>query len=715
MLAHASLPGSVSLFRFEVSGCPDPMRVIQFSGSEGMSNLFGFNLMLACENQSLDFSDVVGKPGLLTLLGELKPRFVHGIVYRFEQVNELNRYAIYEATLVPQVWRLLHRHDCRIFQDLDTPEIIKKVLETAGISSEHFRFSLSNTYEPRNYCVQYRESDWSFISRLMEEDGIFYFFEHHEDRHILVMGDGASACEPIPGNEVLPFRRPSGLVTEQDHIQRFRFAEEIQPGTVSLRDFNFKKPDLSMQAQDKTQVDGDLEVYDYPGEYQDPGQGNTAKGKTLAKVRLEEWQAGRKLGHGEGDCERFCPGYLFTLSEHSRLDYNARYLLTEVSHYGHQSQVLDEESAGGDFSYSNKFTCISESTPFRPRRGTPRPKVLGVQTAIVVGPKGEEIYTDEHGRVKVQFHWDRQGKRDERSSCWIRVSQLWAGEAWGAMFIPRIGQEVIVDFIEGDPDRPIITGRVYNGNNLTPYELPQHKTKSTLKSNTSLGGNGYNELRYEDKKGSEQIFMHAQRNMDVHVKNDSFENILNDRHQTIGSQLRDGKVGDQNEMIYRDKSLTVHRHSQEHVGGDMKVLVGGIDGDGYQDIVIKADKKELILKDSHLHVVGNLNEQVDVTQSLTVGKDLQVRVDQKHALEAGKEIHLKSDKVIIEAVSGITLKGPGGFITIDASGISIKGTMVWINTSGAPIPGSGADPTPPTDAAEAKPTVPTLADDGSKP
>jgi type VI secretion system secreted protein VgrG len=338
----------------------------------------------------------------------------------------------------------------------------------------------------------------------------------------------------------------------------------------------------------------------------------------------------------------------------------------------------------------------------------------GIQTAIVVGPKGEEIYTDEYGRVKVQFHWDREGKRDERSSCWIRVSQLWAGETWGAMFIPRIGQEVIVDFIEGDPDRPLITGRVYNGANPVPYVLPDQKTKSTIKSNSSPGGNGYNELRYEDRKGKEQIFMHAQRNMDVHVKNDSFENILHDRHQTIGTQGKNGKVGDQNEMVYRDKNLKVHRHSQDHIGGDMKLMVGGIDGAGNQDIVIRAEKKELILSNSHLHVKANLNEQVDVTQSLTVGNDLQVKVGQKHALEAGKEIHLKSTTVVIEAASGITIKGPGGFITIDASGIAIKGTMVYINSAGSALSGSGASPTAPQDAAEASPTKPTLADDGTK-
>ena len=275
------------------------------------------------------------------------------------------------------------------------------------------------------------------------------------------MGDSVAASKPISGGELLPFHRPAGFVVDEDHVQRFRFAEEIQPGTVSLRDFNFKKPDLSMHADGKAAVDADLEVYDYPGEYQNPGDGTSAKGTRLAKLRLEEWQAVRKVGQGESDCERFLPGSLFTLSEHSRADYNARYLLTSVGHYGHQPQVLDEEASSGDFNYSNNFTCISEQTPFRPPRLTPRPQVRGVQTAVVVGPGGEEIYTDEFGRVKVQFHWDRQGSRNERSSCWIRVSQLWAGETWGAMFIPRIGQEVIVDFIEGDPDRPIITCLLY--------------------------------------------------------------------------------------------------------------------------------------------------------------------------------------------------------------------------------------------------------------
>ncbi|OJH42372.1 type VI secretion system Vgr family protein [Cystobacter ferrugineus] len=700
---------------FDVKGLADPLRVVRFSGTEGMSSLFEFQVELASENPYIDFAEVVGKSALLTIRGAEALRCLHGMVSCFEQLHELPRYTLYRATVSPLVWRLEHRHDCRIFQKLDTPTILKKVFEAGSIPSDRVRFVLTGNYEPRDYCVQYRESDWAFASRLMEEDGIFYFFEHDTDKHVLVIGDGRPALKPIHATEALPFRRETGMAVLEDHVRRFHFREEVRSGRTTLRDFRFKQPELRMEVEQRAEVDADLEVYDYPGEYQDPSLGTPAKGRTIAKVRLEEFQATKRVGQGESDCERLCPGRLFKLEEHSRGDYNGRYLLTRVRHEGAQPQVLDEESQGGEFNYSNDFLCIPENVPFRPARVTPRSHVKGVQTAVVVGPSGEEIHVDEWGRVKVQFHWDRQGKRDEHSSCWVRVSQLWAGEAWGAMFIPRIGQEVIVDFIEGDPDRPIIIGRVYNGNNFVPYELPAQKTKSTIKSSSSLGGEGYNELRYEDRKGNEQIFMHAQRNMDVHVKNDSFENILHDRHQTIGSQGSGGKVGDQNELVYRDKSLTVHRHRQEQVGGDLKLLVGGIDGEGDVDIVIRSNRLELVHKDSHLHVKQSLNEKVDVDHSKTVGKDLHLKVGQLTALDSGKEIHLKSTKIVIEASSGITLKGPGGFITIDSRGVAIKGKLIQNNSGGSALTGSGSSPTHPADAVEAQPTVPTEADDGSLP
>ena len=710
--AHVHEVGGAPVFLFDIGDFEEPMRVLRFTGSEGLSSLFEFQVELASENPDVDPAQVVGKTALLAIRGEPGFRHLSGIIARFEQVNELPHYTVYRALVVPVVWRLQHRQDCRIFQKLDTPAILKKVFETAGVPSDRVRFSLVNSYEPRDYCVQYRESDWAFASRLMEEDGIFYFFEHHEDKHILVLGDKESALKPIDGGDTLPFRRASGGVVMEDHVARFRRVQEVRPGKTSLRDFNFKKPGLPMSAEHTAEVDTDLEVYDYPGEYQDPGRGSSAKGATLAKLRLEAWQASRVQLQGESDCERLCPGRLFSLQEHTREDYNGRYLLTHVSHEGEQPQVMDEEAPMEDFRYTNTFTCIPEKTPYRPPRVTPRPYVQGGQTAVVVGPSGEEIHVDEWGRVKVQFHWDRQGKLDENSSCWVRVSQQWGGELWGRMFIPRIGQEVIVDFIEGDPDRPIITGRVYNGANLVPYELPAEKTKSTLKSNSSLNGDGYNEVRFEDEKRKEQFFLHAERNMDVHVKNDSFEDILHDRHQTIGSQGKNGKVGDQNELVMRDKSLTVHRHVQEHVGGNLKRLVGGIDGPGDVDIVIQSNRMELVHKSSHVHVKQNLNEQVDATQSLQVGKDLHTVVNAVTAVDAGKELHLKSKKIVVEAKTGITIQAPGGFITIDASGIAIKGSVVLINSGGAALSGTGVSPTAPKDAVEAKPTKPTLADDG---
>ncbi len=715
MVARTSLAGSTSLFRFEVSGCASELRVVRFSGHEQLSGLYEFQLELACEEPALSFSNVVGQQALLTLVGEAAPRHVHGIVSRFEQVGGKPRYTLYRATLVPQVWRLQHRHDSRIFQELATPDILKKVLQGAGLSGEQYALRLSNSYEPRNYCVQYRESDWDFLCRLMEEDGIFHYFEHHADKHVLVMGDGPGACNPIPGEETLLFRHPGGLVTEAEHVLGFRFAEEIQPGQVSLRDFNFKKPSLPMDAQHAAEQDKDLEVYDYPGEYQDPQRGSSARGGGIAKLRLEEMQARRKVGQGESDCERLVPGCFFTLAEHHRSDFNTRYLLTSVGHEGHQPQVLDEEASGGAFGYTNFFSCISAKVPFRPPRRTARPVVRGVQTALVVGPPGEEIHVDEHGRVKVQFHWDREGQRNDKSSCWVRVSQPWGGEAWGGMFIPRIGQEVVVDFIEGDPDRPLITGRVYNGLNPTPYPLPDEKTKSTFRTNTSPGGEGFNELRFEDKKGAEQVFIHAQRNMDVHVKHDSMENILHDRHQTIGTQGKDGKVGDQNELVFRDKSLKVHRHSQEHIGGDLKLLVGGIDGAGNQDVHIKATRREMVDADSHLTIGGKRHEHVGNTWFLSLGNDLQVKVGINHALEAGKEIHLSAPTVVIEASQGLTLKVGGNFITLSPTSISVMGAVLNLNSGGEALNGQGVKPTQPEmpeKPADAQPTEPTPADRG---
>ncbi|HEY8376691.1 MAG TPA: type VI secretion system tip protein TssI/VgrG, partial [Nannocystis sp.] len=451
----SALTGNAALFTF-TSEAGD-LDVVRFAGFEAVSNLFELTIELA--GGEIDLQALVDKPGLLTIGSIDTPRYIHGHVCHAEFLGELRQHHLYAVTLVPRVWRLTRRQDSRIFQRKNTPTIVGEVLEKAGISRDGFRFDLFGSYAPRDYCVQYRETDWNFISRLLEEDGIYYYFEHQSDRHVLVMSDKPSAPR-IPGSSELWWAAPHGFVRDREHVTRFTVAEGIRTGKVALRDHNLHRPDEPMDASETAALATDLEVYDFPGEYQQNAGRTSDQGPGLAKIRLEAIQADRRHGRGESDCPRLTPGYAFTLAGHQRGDLDGEYKLLRVEHRGEQSQAL-EQDADDAFKYENAFVCIEAKMPYRPPRVTPRPFVHGIQTATVVGPANEEIYCDEHGRVKVQFHWDRSDQFSEDSSCWVRVSQLWAGNLWGAMFIPRIGHEVLVDFIEGDPDRPIIVGRIY--------------------------------------------------------------------------------------------------------------------------------------------------------------------------------------------------------------------------------------------------------------
>ena len=625
----------------------DKLKVVSFFGSEGISELFRFSVDLASSDKEIDFDAAVGQPTLLTIHGPKEKRYINGIVSLFEQTGKTGKLTRYRAEVVPTVWMLSRRSNCRIFQNLAVPAIIKQVLTDGGVASDQFEFSLKETYQPRDYCVQYRESDLSFISRLMEQYGLFYFFKHAADQHVMVIGDAAVVHVPIAEPATVRYRAPGTAgVSDQEHVSEYRFNREIRSGAIKLQDFDFKKPRLNMGADAKA-GDGKLEVYDYPGEYGAPDEGSA-----LAKVRLEEVQATRQVGSGQSDCRRLIPGYRFTLDQYDRSDCNREYVVVRVSHSGNQPQTLGGEGgdgAGEDAVYQNQFECIPSDVPFRPPRTTPKPVVQGPQTAIAVGPKGEEIYTDEHGRVKVHFHWDRQSKRDEKSSCWIRVGQLWAGSGWGAMFIPRIGQEVIVEFLEGDPDQPIITGRVYNGDNLPPYQLPAEKTKSTIKSNSSKGGEGSSEICFEDKKGKEQLFIHAEKDHEIRVKHDTLEWVGNERH-----------------------------------------------------LIIVKDQLEEVKGDKHLSVKGDHNEKIDGTMSLQTGMDLQEKVGMKHALDAGQEIHLKAGmNVVIEAGMSVTLKAGAGFIVVGPAGVTISGTPIMLNSGGSAGSGSGSSPEAPKEPREA--------------
>jgi type VI secretion system secreted protein VgrG len=512
----------------------------------------------------------------------------------------------------------------------------------------------------------------------MEEEGIFYFFEHKDGQHTMVVANTPQSHRDCPGKSTIPFFVNVG--TDDDFvgaINTFLSDYQLQTGKVTMWDHNFQLPTNKLDLETPSRfVYGDsqkLEVYEYPGgysrKYDGFDKGGGEQGGELNKVfndrqstiknAMEALDARVTKANGRSDCCSITAGYKFTLSDHPNSKLNGQYAITTAEHNAQQSPsyVSDEES---NEPYTNNFTCIAYGAgqpTFKPLRETPKPIVRGSQTAYVVGPAGEEIFTDKYGRVKVQFHWDRHGQADSGSSCWVRVAQTWAGNKWGAVFIPRIGMEVVVSFLEGDPDQPIITGCVYNAGTMPPYTLPDEKTKSTLKSNSTKGGGGFNEFRIEDKKGSEQIFIHAEKNQDNRVKNDSLEWVGRDRH-----------------------------------------------------LIIKNDQYEKVEKDKHLHVQGDHNEKVDSNMSLKVGTNLDQKVGSNYALDAGMSIHIKAGmSAVIEAGASLTMKVGGNFVNIGPSGVTISGTMVLINSGGAAGSGAGCSPETPKDPKEADKAEPGTA------
>jgi type VI secretion system secreted protein VgrG len=691
----------------------DVFLLSSFQGVEEMSRLFEFQLNLLSEDASIKPADIVGTNLTFTVkLSDQNPRYFNGFVSRFSAGSAESGLRRYRLEVVPWLWFLTRTSDCRIFQDKTTPEIIAQVFQDLKFGD----FDTSNikgTYPKWEYCVQYRETDFNFVSRLMEQAGIFYYFRHGNGGHTMVLSDQTGAYQNCPEKDV-EFEDSSGSLHVVDRITGWEHQYEFRPGKFSRMDYNFETPQTSLATSTDSVIkltgnDG-YEIYDYPGEYRKKSDGDPE-----TKARMEEEETPYHIVHGSSTCKTFTTGGKFTLKRHPlKSEENKGYVITSISHSATEPATY-EGGQGVAQDYSNTFTCIPDSVTYRPARITGKPIIRGTQTAVVTGPKDEEIWTDKYGRIKVQFFWDREGKCDEKSSCWIRCMQTSAGKKWGAMFIPRIGQEVIVRYLEGDPDQPIVTGVLYNAGQMPHYKLADEKTKSYIKTNSTLGGEGFNELRFEDKKGEEQIFIHAQRNMDVRVLNDSMERTFGNRHQIIGSEKDGKKTGDQREMVYQDKHLDIKRHQIEHIEGNMELLIGHGEAQsgGNQDIIVEKTKSETVEGDSHLHVKGNRNEAVG-SESLSAGSQ-QEKVGGRSAWAAGKEIHCKAGTgILLEAGSQITLKGPGGFIDIGSSGIAIQGTQVLINCGGSPGSGTACSPGGAQPAAEASPSEPARAAD-SKP
>ncbi len=615
-----ALTKNSACFLFEVDGVSDVLHVVRFELVESVCGLFILEVDLACANRELDLGELLRKPALLTMLAvhaDDAPRHVHGIVHGASQGRQDDRIGIYHARVVPQVWPLLHRRDCRIFQDKNTQAIVTEVLKGAGVPANGFRFVLAEDPPVRGYCVQYRETDWEFVRRLLAEDGMFHHFEHGADGHVLVIGDAVGAYGTIPGDAAVLYNDEESAA-DKDVVRSFRSTQQLAPGKFTVRDFNFATPGDSLEAQ-ASAGSGDLEIYDFPGRYDTP-----ALAQRAAKLRLQAFQALQRRGEGASGCPRLTPGHVFELSANSgalRNDLQRKYLVLSVRHRGEQPQALELSGTGMTSRYTNEFECIPADIVYRPAEWPLRPEMRGVQTAIVVGPAGEEVHTDEQGRVKVHFHWDRKGKRDENSSCWVRVSQLWAGQGWGAMWIPRIGHEVIVDFIEGDADRPIVTGRVYHGNNQPPYPLPDKKTTSTIKSDSSPGGGGSNELRFEDQKGGEEVYLHAQRDWTIAVENDKGQSIGHDETLSVGHDRNKTVGNNQSESIGVDKSISVGSNHREQIGANMSIAVGANLAE-----TVGANATYAIGQNRSETVAIASNESVGTAKILTIGAVYHVTV-----------------------------------------------------------------------------------------
>jgi len=757
----------------------DVLLATSLIGHEAISSMFSFSLDLISQKpEQVVFDQIIGERVSISLqLANGSQRFFNGFVSRIAQIGRdigtRHRFTHYHIEVVPWLWFLSKIADCRIFQDKTVPEIVRQIFEDTGFTD--FQMNLSRTYTKWDYCVQYRESDFQFISRLMEEEGIFYFFEHDESSHVLVMGDSPNVYKTCPSQPSAIFQPEGGIGEDEDNVTSWVVQQELHSGKVTNRDHHFEMPDKTLEFSETTRFNvaenTKLELYDYPGGYAEkfnkPSQRLEKvepEGRVMVELQMEEQETPHLVHQGSSECRAFMAGTKFQLKNPPPGVEEGPYVLTSIQHAATQDAgfVSNSESS---FSYSNTFSCVTDETNYRPRRITPKPIIAGPQTAVVVGPAGEEIFTDKFGRVKVQFHWDRLGKKDADSSCWIRVAQTWAGKRWGASFWPRIGQEVVVGFLEGDPDQPIIVGSVYNADQMPPYQgqgldskHPNDNKLTGVKSNTTKGGVGFNEWRFDDTKGKEQIFIHAERNMDVRVKNESMERVVANRHLIVGYEKDGKKGGDQKEKIFQDKHLHVLRDQQEQVDGNAWLTIGEgqAEGGGTQQIVIEKDKfehiggqdqlhvdgaqfigigdeqhltvvndkLELLKANSHLHVIGNRNEKIDGNQSLTVGGNQQEKVGGNHALDASMQIHLKAGMtVIIEAGMQLSLKVGGSFVDISPVGVTIQGPMVLINSGGAAGSGSGSSPTAPDDAEgpqdadQAKPADPAVADDsvtGSK-
>ncbi|ASA55378.1 type VI secretion system tip protein TssI/VgrG [Vibrio gazogenes] len=659
-------------FRFTIDGVHDETLVVrEYQGEESVSDSFSgprervygfrYQIELASRNADLAAKQIVDKTALLEVIqnGEVT-QHVHGIVRHFSKGDTGHSHTFYSVTLVPALERLSLRRNSRIFQEKNILDIFKILFQEMNITD--YVFSVKRECALREFCVQYRESDLDFFHRLAAEEGLMYTFTHEKGKHTLVITDNSEGFAPL-GSPV-PYNALSGGHMTTPYVSTMTEHYQSEVSSVLMQDYSFKKPDYnfaqSMDGADLSYQLSNYEHFDHPGRFKDD-----ANGKAFSQIRLEYLRRTAHTASGKSNDARVQGGVRFELEEHIDSAMNREWLAVSVSHQGSQPQALEEAGGHGATTYANQFTVIPKETLWR-ATPQPKPQVDGPCIATVVGPKGEEIYCDEHGRVKLHFPWDRYDQSDEKSSCWVRVSQGWAGAQYGFMAIPRIGHEVIVSFLNGDPDQPIITGRTYHATHVPPYILPNHKTRTVLKTQTHQG-EGSNEIRFEDQSGVEQIYVHAQKDQDIVINNIHRESVGLDSHRRVGRHLY--------QMITENVHRLVGKNVNEELGQDFHQKVG-------RNVV-----QRIIGKLSQF-ISGGIIQKIEGAWVAEITASEEKKIGANQRVEVNNESYLKAKKVILDAGDSLTIHGPGGFVKIDKGGVTISGTKVKINEGGSPDKGT---------------------------
>ncbi|EKY3232309.1 type VI secretion system tip protein VgrG [Cronobacter malonaticus] len=684
----------------------------KLSGREALSEPFMFTLTLLGTDARADRSALLGQPVTVTIPTQalMTPRYLNGKVTRVAvSAVELSgtRYAAYELTVEPDLWPMQRDRNLRIFQGQTVPQIVKTLLGESRVNMEE---RLSGSYRVWEYCVQYQESSLDFISRLLELEGIAYHFRHEQDRHTLVLTDAPGQYEPFPGYETIPYHvTPSGGSTDEEGISQWALEDSVTPGIYSLDDYDFRKPNAWLfQARQNplSPQPGSIDVYDWPGRFVEHGHG-----EFYARIRQERWQVEHRQTQGTATALGIAPGHTFVLRNAPFFGDNGEYLTT-VAHYRFEE---NRYASGPDSNtlHEIRFEVIPADVPYRPAQKTPWPRTYGPQTAKVVGPQGESIWTDKYGRVKVKFHWDRLGKGDDTSSSWVRVSSAWAGQGFGGVQIPRVGDEVVVDFINGDPDRPLITGRVYNEASMPPWALPAAATQMGFLSRSKDGSpDNANALRFEDKAGEEQVWLHAEKNMDTDIENDETHSVGSNRTKTIGANETTTVKKNRTETVVENETITVHQNRTETVDGNETITIHSnrtetvdqnedvrigqnqsVTINGAQTLRVDKTKTETIALASMLNVGLAQNTNIGAAYVLNVGAGWMTNVGAmqmhnvalKYSVNSGKDLSLSAgttadfsaeDKITLVCGESMIVLEQNGTITLSANKIKMVGEKV---------------------------------------